>query len=129
MATHHHAKKHYIGKWGLPGGHTESGEKLEEPVRREVMEELFVPVDKLYEIGDFLHNDHWHRIYGTKFQGHISSFDDKELKTIGWYTLDQVTQLKRDHQLHAGWEHMAIRTFLQMVSGLGQKAVAGALAI
>ena len=117
LATHHHAKRPAIGKWGLPGGHTESGEHLEETVRRELMEELFVPVGKLYEVGDFLHNDRWHRIYGTRFQGHISSFDHKELKMIGWHTLEQVSQLKRDDQLHAGWEHRAIRKFLGMFPG------------
>lgn len=116
LATHHHAKRPSIGKWGLPGGHTESGEQLEETVRRELMEELFVRVGKLYEVGDFPHNDRWHRIYGARCRGQINSFDHKELKKIGWHTLEEVSDLQRRHQLHAGWEHTAICDFLRILS-------------
>ena len=35
------------GKWGFPGGHLEYGEKVEEAVRREVLEETDVEIENI----------------------------------------------------------------------------------
>ena len=116
LAIHHHAKAKSKGKWGLPGGHTESGELLEDTVRRELTEELKIHVGDLHKIGDYPHNDRWHRIYGAEYHGQIQSFDRKELQAIAWYSLDQVFDLHECHQLHAGWEYSAICEFEKMLN-------------
>lgn len=116
LAIHHHAKAKSKGKWGLPGGHTESGEQLEDTIRRELTEELKIHVGDLQKIGDYPHNDRWHRIYGAQYHGQIQSFDRRELKAIAWYSLDQVFDLHECHQLHAGWEYAAICEFEKMLN-------------
>lgn len=116
LAVHLHAKAKSKGKWGLPGGHTEPGEQLEDTVRRELTEELKIHVGDLHKIGDYPHNDRWHRIYGAEHRGRIQSFDCKELKAIAWYSLDQVFDLHESRQLHAGWEYAAIREFEKILN-------------
>jgi 8-oxo-dGTP pyrophosphatase MutT (NUDIX family) len=117
LAIHNHAKSPSRGKWGLPGGHTESGEQLEDTVRRELTEELHIEVGDLHEVGDYPHNGRWHRVYGAEYHGQIQSFDQKELQQIGWHSLERVQKLRGIHQLHAGWEHAAICDFLKRVPG------------
>ena len=77
LAVHHHAKAPSRGKWGLLGGHTETGEQLEDTVRRELTEELKIEVGDLHAVGDYPHNDRWHRIYGAEYHGQIRSFDQE----------------------------------------------------
>ena len=116
LAIHHHAKAKSTGKWGLPGGHTESGEHLEDTVRRELTEELKIHVGDLHRVGDYPHNDRWHRIYGAEYHGQIQSFDRKELQAIAWYSLDQVFGLQESRQLHAGWEYTAMCEFEKLLN-------------
>jgi 8-oxo-dGTP pyrophosphatase MutT (NUDIX family) len=118
LATHHHAKANSKGKWGLPGGHTESGEHPEDTVRRELTEELKIHVGDLHKIGDYPHNDRWHRIYGAEYHGQIQSFDRKELQAIMWYSLDQVFDLQESRQLHAGWEYAAMCKFEKLLNSV-----------
>lgn len=125
LAIHYHAKAKSRGKWGLPGGHTESGERLEDTVRRELKEELMIRVDDLHTIGDYPHNANWHRIYGADFHGQILSFDRKELQEIAWFSLDQVFDLQKLRQLHAGWEYDAIREFDRVLNPVGLKQGSG----
>lgn len=108
LAIHHHARPISRGKWGLPGGHTEAGEEPEDTVRRELTEELKIDVGDLYKIGDYPHNDRWHRVYGARYYGDIRAFDSKEIQEIAWYSRDQVFDLHAGQQLHAGWEYAAI---------------------
>ena len=49
LAIHHHTKAKSRGKWGLPGGHVEYGEHLEDTVRRELTEELKIHVGNLHK--------------------------------------------------------------------------------
>ena len=44
-------RKYPYGKWGLPGGLMELGESTEETVRREVLEETGLRIDKLSLFG------------------------------------------------------------------------------
>ena len=101
---------------GAAGGHTESGERPEETVRRELTEEFYIEVGDLHTVGDYPHNDRWHRVYGAEYHGQIQSFDKKELKQIGWHSLERVSRLRRSQQLHAGWEHAAICDYLKVLS-------------
>jgi len=116
LAIHHHAKAPSKGKWGLPGGHTESGEQLEDTVRRELTEELKIRVGNLHAVGDYPHNDCWHRIYGAEYHGQIQSFDQKELQEIGWHSLERVFELRECNQLHAGWEYAAICAYVKILN-------------
>lgn len=115
LAVHHHVKTPSKGKWGLPGGYIESGEQCEDTVRRELTEELEIQVGDLHAVGDYPHNDRWHRIYGTQYHEKIQSFDQKELQQIGWHSLEQIFDLHECDQLHAGWEYAAICAFVEIL--------------
>jgi len=39
------------GKWGIPGGHPEEGESMEETVRREVLEEACIELEDVKLLG------------------------------------------------------------------------------
>jgi 8-oxo-dGTP pyrophosphatase MutT (NUDIX family) len=98
----HHGKVR--DRWGLPGGHIDRGEAPEAAVRRELLEELYIEVGPLRELGDYRYRGHAHRIYTAPLPAPIERFDRYELRRIGWYSRDEVAALGDARRLHAGYE-------------------------
>lgn len=92
------SKKIAYGLWSFPGGHLESGEGLEDAVRREVEEEvglklgtispLMNVIDHVYE-GDERINVH---SFVGDFTGTIVL--ENELLAYGWFRLEAIENMK-----------------------------------
>ncbi len=83
--------------------------------RRELNEELGIELGVLVDCGDFRYKGARHKVFGTRFDGTVESFDRNELERIGWHSLADVAALRREGRLHAGFEHDAISVFLKQV--------------
>ena len=117
LAVHHSYLPHKRGRWGLPGGRIEVGESAETAARREVSEELNIEVGELLDCGDYRYKGARHKVFGTRYEGAVSTFDHNEIERIGWHSLAEVEMLERKGRLHAGFEHAAINRFLQSLPG------------
>jgi ADP-ribose pyrophosphatase YjhB (NUDIX family) len=98
-------------KWGLPGGHVERNEVVEEAMRREIREELYIDLEDIVLIDDFYYKGHQHRIYGADINEPIARFDRSELLKISWFPISSIEQLASDGNLHAGYEAEAVSQF------------------
>lgn len=99
-------------KWGLPGGHIEWREHPEEAARREILEELNVYLGAMTPVGDYLYKNRLHAVYAAQSSTCEFDLDLSELSAVQWFTQPQIEQLAARNQLHAGYEHEAVRDFL-----------------
>ena len=113
LAIHHSHFSFSRARWGLPGGRIEIGESAEAAARREVGEELSIELGELVDCGDYPYKGTRHKVFGTRFGGEVSTFDEYEIERIGWHSLDDVAKLERDGLLHAGYEREALDVFLR----------------
>ena len=84
--------------WCLPGGHIDFGETPEKAVRREVKEETNLDVEpKFLDYYNEFHKEiDWHAvvlIFYAKAEGEVKK-DEKEVKELGWFTEEQIFNLK-----------------------------------
>jgi len=96
-------------RWGLPGGHLDLGERPEDALRRELVEELHLEVEELEELGDWSFRGGWHRVYTAPLPAPVTRFDRGELLEIGWHDLDAVASFAKRGMLHAGYEIEVVR--------------------
>lgn len=111
LAQHNSRKRGNHGRWGLPGGRLRPSEKPKACLRRELAEELGCRVRYLLRLGDWLHGDEQHRIFGCEISEPIESFDGDELLAIGWFTYEEVADLAAAGKLRTGFELAAIAEF------------------
>ena len=116
LAVHHSYLPHSRGRWGLPGGRIEVGESAEAAARREVSEELSIELGELLDCGDYRYKGARHKVFGTRYDGVVHTFDHNEIERIGWHSLEEVALLERDGRLHAGFEREAIDAFLRRIA-------------
>jgi 8-oxo-dGTP pyrophosphatase MutT (NUDIX family) len=122
LAVHHNYLPHKRGRWGLPGGRIEMGETAEEAARREVTEELGLTLGELIDCGDYRYKGSRHKVFGTRFDGNVDAFDRNEIAAIGWHSIDEIEAFQRGHRLHAGYEHDAVRAFLDLLITADRRA-------
>jgi 8-oxo-dGTP diphosphatase len=112
LLARHNSRKHTNRtRWGLPGGRLRPPEKPKACLRRELAEELGCRVRYLLRLGDWLHGDEQHRIFGCEISEPIDAFDGDELLAIGWFTYEQVAALAAANKLRTGFELAAIAEF------------------
>ena len=97
------AKEPYKGKWGLPGGHVELQESIENSIKREVFEETGYEISLLGIIGLYTSttpNGNW--VTNIAYQGEViggkqrEKFDN-EISDIGWFDFGEIS-LKNLHK-------------------------------
>jgi ADP-ribose pyrophosphatase YjhB (NUDIX family) len=102
----------------LLGGRLKAGEDPQAGVRRELLEELRLEVPDLIELGDCIHRDHTHRVFGCEIDTEIEWFDTDEIIDIGWFSSDDVAAMAKSDRLHTGFELGAISAFRRHVEPL-----------
>ena len=75
LAVHHSYLPYSRVRWGLPGGRIEIGESAEAAARREVAEELSIELGELFDCGDYRYKGARHKVFGTRYDGAVSTFD------------------------------------------------------
>mgnify|MGYP006286181207 CR=1 FL=1 len=91
------------GKWSVPGGVQEVGERVYEAVKREAREETGLAITRLelLEAGDVIRHDdegrvayHYVILYylAVPVGGELRAGDD--VSEVGWFTLDEVKTLR-----------------------------------
>jgi 8-oxo-dGTP pyrophosphatase MutT (NUDIX family) len=100
-------------RWGLVGGRVDPGEGLVDAARREVMEELYLELGELVELGDYRYKGHSHKVFGVDTDANILRFDRSELVRIGWHSLADVEEFANRNQLHTGFEYEAVMAYHQ----------------
>jgi 8-oxo-dGTP pyrophosphatase MutT (NUDIX family) len=103
-------------RWGLPGGQIERGESPHAAVSRELEEELSVYLPNLLEVGPYPYKKSLHMVYAAEVTEPIRDWDDTELLDIGWFSIDDVRELRTNNRLHANYELHAIEALIQKLS-------------
>jgi 8-oxo-dGTP pyrophosphatase MutT (NUDIX family) len=111
LARHNTRRARNRVLWGLVGGRLRPTEKPKAGLKRELEEELSCRVSGLVNLGDWLHNDETHRVYGCEVRRTIETFDSDELLAIGWFTYTEVADLAATDRLRTGFELAAITRF------------------
>lgn len=89
-----------VGKWEIPGGRVQWGERLEDAIKREVKEELGVDIEiiELLDVYDHLIPDekqHWvSPCFICKIAGGSPAImEEGKLDEIGWFSLTEMIKL------------------------------------
>jgi ADP-ribose pyrophosphatase YjhB (NUDIX family) len=98
--------RHVEGRWQLPGGAIDPGERPEDALARECREEASVEVDVQAIVGAFGGPDYWVTyengdkaafvtvVYDARVVGGELRPGDDEIQEIGWFTRDEIDELE-----------------------------------
>ena len=88
-------RKNFSYKWEFPGGKVESGETLEEALKREIMEELCVELEIKRKIGQFRYNQESLDILLHYFLcDYTGKIHLTEHENSAWVTRAELTQIE-----------------------------------
>lgn len=111
LVQHCARRRKNIGSWSLPGGWLKSREAPEKGLRRELYEELGLRGMMPYLLGDWRDRHQINRVFGCRILEPIDWYNRDEIKSIGWFTLEEVMTLAQGSRLRRGFELAAIRRF------------------
>ena len=105
LAVHSNYRAETIGKWGLPGGHLEPGERPALAAAREIEEEFALHVPSWRPLTHFLHRDRRQFVVAATVArvGELT-VDAGEILRHGWFTQAELDRLAADERLHVGNE-------------------------
>ncbi len=98
-------KEPYTGKWGLPGGHVELQESLDESIKREVKEETGYEIRLSGIVGIYTNNTpkgNW--VTNIVYKGKViggecrKEFDD-EISDVKWFDYSELGQMHLEEKL------------------------------
>jgi 8-oxo-dGTP pyrophosphatase MutT (NUDIX family) len=116
LARHNTRRARNRVLWGLVGGRLRPAERPKAGLRRELKEELNCRVSHLVKVGDWLHRNETHRVYGCELGRAIETFDPDELLAIDWFTYAEVAALAAEERLRIGFELAAITRFRRQLT-------------
>jgi nucleoside triphosphatase len=108
------------GKWVLPGGHIELGERMEDALRREVKEETNLDIRDIEFIcfQEFIYDDRFWRPRHFIFFDYACRTDSTdvqlsdEAEEFTWVTLEEALKMPVEH-----YTQMVIREYLKRKAG------------
>jgi 8-oxo-dGTP pyrophosphatase MutT (NUDIX family) len=100
-------------KWALPGGRVKHAESPIAAVRREILEELYLVLPDLVELGDFEQGGEIHRLYGCDILSRGRAFNTCEIAEVQWLDYAQIVRLALAGRLHRGFELAAINAYMR----------------
>jgi len=108
------ARSEYVkGKWSLPGGKINQGEKFDDAVSREIEEETGLKVKKIWHIGIIqeLPSRTVKHIFKVEAENNDIEFkfDKKEILDVRWFSLQKINLLKSQNKLRGNWVFKAIQ--------------------
>ena len=97
LARRGEAARNEQGTWEFPGGRIEFGERMQDAIRREILEEYGITITITAELGAFDHileNEHWVSItfIGRYESGTPAILEPEKCNAIGWFALDQLPE-------------------------------------
>jgi len=112
LAVHNNYLPETIGKWGLPGGHIETGEAFEVTSEREMFEEFGLSLSDWQEVADYPYRGFLQKVLATKYEGSEAiTHDPKEILKLAWYSLEDIEGMHHADKLHTGFELEAITSY------------------
>lgn len=97
-------KDPFAGRWALPGGFVEEGEKVEEGARRELMEETSISVGNLRQLGTYGDPGRDPRgwtvsvvFFTHEVDHHHQAAAGDDAAEVGWFSLMDPPPLAFDH--------------------------------
>ena len=101
-------KQSSFGLWGLPGGHVEQNESIDQALKRELIEEIGYEIDLNLIIQRLNHTEKITKVKVLKvttFVAEVSHIDvtiqKNELLNYGWFSLDELKKLEKN--LRSSW--------------------------
>ena len=80
--------------WRLPGGGVHKNEAPEKAAKREVMEEVGIPLEQLSNYGHFLYTDEYKRetiwVFTSEVKNKNFLLNSFEIKAVQWFDLDKL---------------------------------------
>lgn len=125
LAQHHSRRPDKVGRWALPGGRRKKTEEPKAGLRRELVEELRLPVPYLVELGDWRHRGHTHRVFGCEIATPVEWFAATEILGIGWFSFEDVRAMAEAGRLSRPFELEAIGVFRRRIELMGDSVVRG----
>ena len=109
LVQHHYRKPENNGKWSIPGGWMEEGDRdYPAALRRELREEFGVEIDIVRALGVFSCNGQDHHFYLVQPHSLDFRIDDTEIAGMAWFTPDEVRSLDADGKLLAAFIRQAV---------------------
>ena len=102
------------GRWSLPGGRLNPREQPRAGLRREILEEIGFRVPYLVDVGDWWHDDQYHRVFGVAIEPCDPAPQSDEILACAWLAYADVKRLASGGRLRWGFEVEAISAYRRL---------------